>query len=80
MTSPAEAVDRRGAGDSFTAATVAALATGGSLVDALRRGAAAGATNVARRGLASGRRDVIDALAELVTVEPFRDEIEETVG
>ena len=62
-----EVVEPKGAGDSFTAATVAALVSGDDLVAALVRGAAAGATNVTRHGLASGRRETIDALTPLVT-------------
>jgi 1-phosphofructokinase len=64
-----EVVDAKGAGDSFTAAAVAALVAGDDLLAALVGGAAAGATNVTRRGLASGRREVIDALADRVTVD-----------
>lgn len=63
-----EAVDAKGAGDSFTAATVAALLSGVPMVEALRWGVAAGATNVTRRGLASGQRDVIEALTARVSV------------
>ncbi|SFQ31583.1 1-phosphofructokinase [Amycolatopsis arida] len=44
-------VDTRGAGDSMTAAVAATLTEGGSLTDAVRLGAAAGALNVTRHGL-----------------------------
>lgn len=62
------AIDSHGAGDSFTAATAAALARGTSVEDAVRLGAAAGSLNVTRRGLASGNRDEIDRMAAHVTV------------
>jgi 1-phosphofructokinase len=58
-----EAADTRGAGDSMTAGVTAVLARGGDLHDAVRTGAAAGALNVTRHGLGSGRAD---AIAELV--------------
>jgi 1-phosphofructokinase len=72
-----EALDPTGAGDSFTAATVAALVSGAPLLDSLARGSAAGATNVARRGLASGRHEVVEALTERVTIEPLSDDAKE---
>lgn len=72
-----EALDPKGAGDSFTAATVAALVSGAPMLGALGRGAAAGATNVARRGLASGRQEVVDALTGLVTVERISEDAKE---
>ncbi|MGY1709892.1 PfkB family carbohydrate kinase [Geodermatophilus sp. SYSU D00758] len=65
--------DHRGAGDSMTAGIAAALARGGDLRRALCLGAAAGALNVTRRGLATGHRDVAARLAERVVVEPFRE-------
>jgi len=69
-TAPAlEPVEKRGAGDSLTAAVAAGLARGGSLADALRLGSAAGALNVTRRGLGSGGRDQIERLAERVRIE-----------
>jgi 1-phosphofructokinase len=62
------AADHRGAGDSLTAGVAATLAAGGNLVDGLRLGAAAGALNVTRRGLATGRRAEIERLAAHVEV------------
>ena len=64
-----EAVEAKGGGDSYTAAMAAAVAHGRTMVDALTLGAAAGSLNVTRRGLASGRQDLIERLAALVTVE-----------
>lgn len=65
VTGPAlEPVDHRGAGDSMTAGIAAGLARGLELAEAVRLGAAAGALNVTRRGLASGGRDQIEKLAE----------------
>jgi 1-phosphofructokinase len=62
------AADHRGAGDSLTAGIAATIATGGDLVEGLRLGAAAGALNVTRRGLATGRRAEIERLAAHVDV------------
>jgi 1-phosphofructokinase len=47
----------------------AALARGDTFEDALRLGAASGAVNVTRHGLASGRRDTIEMVAEQVRVD-----------
>jgi 1-phosphofructokinase len=58
-----EAADPRGAGDSMTAGVASVLAKGGDLLDAVRTGAAAGALNVTRHGLGTGRSE---AVAELV--------------
>ncbi|HWL97934.1 MAG TPA: PfkB family carbohydrate kinase [Nocardioidaceae bacterium] len=64
-------VDHRGAGDSMTAGIAAALAHGRETGEALRLGAAAGASNVTRRGLATGRREAIEQLAEHIVVRPL---------
>lgn len=61
-------VDHRGAGDSMTAGLAAAVARRLTWDHALRLGAAAGAINVTRHGLATGERVAVDALAERVTV------------
>lgn len=66
-----EATDHRGAGDSLTAGVAATLARGGDLVEGLRIGAAAGAINVTRRGLATGKRPEIERLAPHVAVTPL---------
>lgn len=65
-----ETVDHRGAGDSMTAGIATGLARGYDLMEAVQLGAAAGAVNVTRHGLASGRRDTIEKVAEQVTIEP----------
>ena len=65
--------DSRGAGDSLTAGIAATLAAGGDLREALRLGTAAGTLNAARRGLGTGRREDIAAVAwqvALVSLEP----------
>jgi 1-phosphofructokinase len=59
-----QVTDHRGAGDSMTAGIAAVLAQDGDLAEAIRTGAAAGALNVTRHGLGTGRAD---AVAELVT-------------
>ena len=69
---PFEALDPRGAGDSFTAGLAAGLARGVGLPAALRLAAAAGSLNVTRRGLATGSRDDIEAMATHVDVRPLR--------
>ncbi|MFP5347309.1 MAG: 1-phosphofructokinase family hexose kinase [Actinomycetes bacterium] len=66
-------VDHRGAGDSMTAGIAAGLARGLAFPEALRLGAAAGAVNVTRLGLATGQRDVIDRLVERVAVREQDD-------
>jgi 1-phosphofructokinase len=66
-----EAVDHRGAGDSMTAGVAAALARGAPIDAAIKLGAAAGALNVTRRGLATGDPDAIAHLAERVSLHDF---------
>jgi 1-phosphofructokinase len=66
-----EPADARGAGDSMTAGVAAVLAAGGGLMDAVRTGAAAGAINVTRHGLGTGRRDTIARLLERVRLTRF---------
>ncbi|WP_329102966.1 PfkB family carbohydrate kinase [Micromonospora sp. NBC_01699] len=65
-----EAADPRGAGDSMTAGVAAVLAGGGGLELAVRTGAAAGALNVTRHGLGTGRPDSIAGLVERVRLTP----------
>ncbi|MFH5821776.1 1-phosphofructokinase family hexose kinase [Georgenia sp. AZ-5] len=62
--------EHRGAGDSMTAGIAVGLGRGESMVDAVRLGAAAGALNVTRRGLGTGRREQIELFAEKVDVTP----------
>jgi len=65
---PVQIVDHHGAGDSMTAGLATAHAAGESFETALRRGAAAGAVNVTRRGLATGHRSAVEKMAENVKV------------
>lgn len=67
-----EPADPRGAGDSMTAGVAAVLAAGGDLQTAVRTGAAAGAVNVTRHGLGTGRASVIAQLMERVKLTPLR--------
>ena len=66
-----EPVDVHGGGDALTAGIVAGLSRGDDLPAALRLGAAAASLNVARRGLATGRRQDIEQVAEQVHVFPY---------
>ncbi|MFP3713959.1 PfkB family carbohydrate kinase [Puerhibacterium sp. TATVAM-FAB25] len=66
---PMTTVDHRGAGDSMTAGIAVGVGRGVPLPQAVALGAAAGALNVARHGLGTGRREQIEAFAERVTVE-----------
>jgi 1-phosphofructokinase len=60
-----------GSGDSMVGALAAALARGFDWEQALRIGAAAGATNFLRHGLGSGSRDVVSDLVERVELRPL---------
>lgn len=68
-----EPADTRGAGDSMTAGVAAVLARGGDLTTAVRTGAAAGALNVTRHGLGTGRVDVIERLIDRVDLRPLEE-------
>lgn len=63
-----EREDHRGAGDSMTGGLAAGLARGDDLPQALRLGAAAGALNTTRHGLATGDGTQIERLARRVEV------------
>lgn len=76
---PMVEVDVRGAGDSFTAALVAALAEGEPLHDAVRIGVAAGALNVTRHGLGTGDAEAIRRLRKHVELIPLDDDEAEMV-
>jgi 1-phosphofructokinase len=65
------AADHRGAGDSMTGAVAAGVARGMDLPEAVRLGAAAGALNATRRGLASGDRGQIEDLTGHVRLVPL---------
>lgn len=67
-----QVVDPSGAGDSYTAALAVALAAHGSVEDAIRLAAAAGAVNVTHHGLGTGDAGAIRAVAAHVTVESSR--------
>jgi 1-phosphofructokinase len=62
---------REGCGDTMMGALAAALARGVAWEHALRLGAAAGAANFLRNGLGSGRRAVVEELAERVALRPL---------
>jgi 1-phosphofructokinase len=60
--------DPIGAGDSMFGALATALASGQDLIEAMRLGVAAGALNVTRGGLGTGRRSEIERLSSQVQV------------
>jgi 1-phosphofructokinase len=60
-----------GSGDSMVGALAAAFARDLEFEDALRLGAAAGATNFLRRGLGTGCRAVVEDLVEHVKLRPL---------
>ncbi|HYZ52715.1 MAG TPA: PfkB family carbohydrate kinase [Streptosporangiaceae bacterium] len=71
-----EGADPRGAGDSMTGGLAADLARGTDLTQALRLGAAAGALNSTRHGLATGDREQIERLARRIEIRPLeRDSV-----
>jgi 1-phosphofructokinase len=63
--------DHRGAGDSMTGGIAAALAKGLGIFEAVRLGAAAGAQNVTRHGLATGHREHVEALLDRIELRPW---------
>src|SRR5690625_7737470 len=63
-------LDHRGAGDSMTAGVAVALGRGADVGAAARLGAAAGALNVTRRGLGTGRPEQIQRFAGRIGIEP----------
>lgn len=70
VTPPAlQEVDHHGAGDSMTAGMVAGRLFGLEPIEAVGLGAAAGAGNVTRHGLGSGRPELIAELAARVVIE-----------
>lgn len=72
VTAPAlEVAEHRGAGDSMTAAMAAVLASSDDLHLAVRTGAAAGAVNVTRHGLGTGRAEVVAEIAARTTLQPL---------
>lgn len=74
-----EVLDGRGGGDSMTAALAVAAAYEMSFDDGLRLAAAAGALNVSRHGLGTGRRDSIEEIAghvEIRAVTPRSNAVE----
>ncbi len=82
-----QVTEHRGAGDSMTAGVAAVLArgdarggdargdAGGDLGEAVRTGAAAGALNVTRHGLGTGRAEAIHELVTRVRLEPLPPEV-----
>ncbi|GIG21578.1 1-phosphofructokinase [Cellulomonas chitinilytica] len=70
---PITVVDHRGAGDSMTAGIAVGIGRGLPLEEAVRLGAAAGALNVTRRGLGTGRREQIERFARRVVIRPLED-------
>lgn len=67
---PLRVNEHRGAGDSMTAGVASVLARGGSMEEALRTGSAAGALNVTRHGLGTGRGEAVRELMSRVRIEP----------
>ncbi|GLI28219.1 1-phosphofructokinase [Agromyces rhizosphaerae] len=68
-----EVVDAAGSGDSFVAATVAALARGEEFDEAVALGAAAGAMNVTRHGLGTADAEAVRAMRARVRIAEVAD-------
>ncbi len=68
LTPQLEEADHRGAGDSLTAGVAVGLARGDGLLEAVRLGAAAGTSSVARHGLASAQAELIDRMIPRIEV------------
>lgn len=66
-------IDSRGSGDSMTGAVAACIASGRSWAEAVRVGAAAGALNVTRRGLASANGHDIRAIVDRVELRRYKE-------
>jgi hypothetical protein len=64
--------ETKGAGDSMTAGTMAALLHGADIRSALRTGGACGAINVVRRGLGTGGPEAIATLADRVELKAWK--------
>jgi 1-phosphofructokinase len=73
MSPSLEVLDGRGGGDSMTAALAVGAAQGLVLEETLRLAAAAGALNVSRHGLGTGRRDAIEEIAQRVELQPITE-------
>jgi 1-phosphofructokinase len=63
---------REGCGDTMMGAIAAALSRGSSFRDALVLGTAAGSANFLRHGLGTGKRRVVEELAEQIVVRPLK--------
>ncbi|HKT05631.1 MAG TPA: PfkB family carbohydrate kinase [Rugosimonospora sp.] len=66
-----QVAEPRGAGDSMSAGVAAVLARGGGLTEAICTGAAAGALNVTRHGLGTGRLEAVRELTARVRLTPL---------
>lgn len=75
-----EIADTSGAGDSLTAGVAATLASGGTILEAVTVGAAAGALNVTRHGLGTGDAETIAAMRELVSIRTVGGDAEDAVS
>ncbi|MBC7549916.1 MAG: phosphofructokinase, partial [Cellulomonas sp.] len=65
------AVDHRSAGDSMTGGIAVGVGRGLSVIDSVRLGADAGALNVPRRELGTGRGEQIERFSDQVQVRVF---------